>query len=244
MNNTTPLSHKTLPIITFPIYTVLLPVSNNEITYRPFTMKEEKILMLASETGDDEHMTLTLKEIVKNCVIKSTIPINYDNIPVFELQYLFLQLRMKSVGEIATLEFKCTKCETMNRQTINIADIKITQNPNHIKRIELTDTIGLIMKYPNLTIMNKISEMNDIDSLFEVIINCIEYVYDGDRVINTDSVPKEELKEFVESMTEKNFQAIQVFFETLPKLDHSIKFKCFKCGEENNYLIEGIGNFF
>lgn len=233
-----------LPKLTIPTYTTFLPISKIEVKYRPFVMREEKALMIAADTGTEDEMVATLREVLKSCVIQSDKQIDLDVIPLVELQYLFIQLRMKSIGETAELEIKCTNCEFMNPVKIDLSQMSIKVDPTHNKKIELSDTIGLVMKYPNVKMMDKLDQLNNIDILFEIIGDSIEYVYDGETIISTSSISKKDILEFIESMTEKDFNKIQEFFNTLPKLTHEIPFTCSSCGTKNNYMVEGIGNFF
>jgi hypothetical protein len=241
-----------LPKIDVPIYNVELPLSKKKLRYRSFLVKEEKILLMAMESDDEKSVLQAIKQIVNNCVLDE---IDVDDFAITDLEFLFLNLRARSVGEVVNLQYKCnnkvkqengeeTPCNNVVELGVNILEIKPELDPKHNKKIELSDELGIVMKYPNFKIMESVDGGNETDKIMKIIVECIDYIYDKENIYYKKDVTEEELLEFVDSMSREQFLKVQEFFDTLPKIKKDVDFKCNKCGYEEKVVIEGIQNFF
>ena len=240
-----------LPIITVMKHELTLPSSGEKITFRPFLVKEEKILMMALQGGEAKDMVRGLKEIINNCVDKE---LKVDTLPPFDLEYIFLQLRARSVGDVIPISYslpeeicKDDKKECTFEKELNLDDIKVQKNKNHKDLIDLTDTIKLKMRYPNMeaaATMTGVEGVEMVNKTFELIGQCIEYIMDGEEMHNLSDYTKKEVDDFLNSLSTQNFKEIQTFFDTMPKLKHEITAKCKVCGKENKRVLEGMGDFF
>ena len=240
-----------LPTITVPQYTLTLPSTEKQVKYRPFLVKEEKILLLAMETEDEKQIGTAIKTIIENCVYES---LNIDTMPMFDIEYIFLQLRGKSKGEVIELKYSCPKCKGDIALSLNIDDIKITRHEEHTNKIELTDNLGVMMKYPNLNLQMKVADTNKdknkVEELFNAVIYCIDYIYDEEKTYSTKDHTKKEMHDFVDSLTDTQFQKMTKFFETIPALKHNITLDCKNklknklCGYKEEVTLEGLQSFF
>ena len=240
-----------LPIITVMKHELTLPSSGEKITFRPFLVKEEKILMMALQSGEAKDMVRGLKEIINNCVDKD---LKVDTLPPFDLEYIFLQLRARSIGDVIPINYsipeemcKDGKTECKFEVELNLDDIKVQKNKNHKDLIDLTDTIKLKMRYPDMesaASMTGVEGVEMVNKTFELIGQSIEYIMDGEEMHNLSDYTKEETDEFLNSLSTQNFKEIQTFFDTMPKLKHEITAKCKVCGKKNERVLEGMGDFF
>ena len=240
-----------LPKIAVIKHELTLPSSGEKITFRPFLVKEEKILMMALQSGEAKDMVRGLKEIIVNCVEKD---IKVSSLPPFDLEYIFLQLRARSVGDVIPINYslpeeicKDDKKECTFEKELNLDDIKVQKNKNHKDLIDLTDTIKLKMRYPDMesaASMTGVEGVEMVNKTFELIGQSIEYIMDGEEMHNLSDYTKEETDEFLNSLSTQNFKEIQTFFDTMPKLKHEITAKCKVCGKENKRVLEGMGDFF
>ena len=227
-----------LPKLNVPVYETILPSTDKVIKFRPFLVKEEKILLTASEDGSQGAMMNAIKDIVKNCVQEE---IDVNKLPMFDLEYLFLKLRSKSVGEETELGFKCLKedCDGVTPVKVNIDEIKVNKSEKHTRKILITDEIGVMMSYPSLNTNGVIEE----DGM-KIVKECIEMIFTNDETHERDQIDSKELDDFLESMDTKQFGKIKEFFETMPRLQHDLNFSCVKCGEERKVTLQGIDSFF
>lgn len=241
-----------LPKIDVPMYSVELPLTKKKVRYRPFLVKEEKLLMMAMEADDSSGVTMAIKQIANNCILDE---VDVDSLPVLDLEFLFLQLRARSVNEIVEMNYKCNNilkddegteksCDHIVKVEFNIFDIKPTHDENHTNKIELSSELGIVMRYPSFNSIELIEDMNDVDKVFSILNTCIDYIYDKDNIYYAKDVTTEELNEFIDSMTREQFDKIRTFFDTMPKLKKRLDFKCGKCGYSENIEVEGIQNFF
>lgn len=234
-----------LPLQSAPIYSLEIPSTGKKVKYRPFLVKEEKALLLAQQSEDMDVMLSTLKNIITSCV---TDKINVDDLAIFDIEYMFTQIRAKSIGEFSTLIFTCNHCEQENNKVkmdIDLSKIPIIKNPNHTNKIALFDNVGVLMKYPNLdTIRNAANIVDDIDSVMETVINCIEAIYTDDEIFYTKDQTRQEVEEFVMNLTKQQFDKIEEFFVTTPQFKQDIEFDCPACGAHNKTVLEGTNNFF
>lgn len=237
-----------LPKINVPTYDLTLPLTKKNIKFRPFLVKEQKILLMAVESEDSTFINDNVKQILKNCCLSD---INIDKLPVVDIEYFFLNLRARSVGEDVTLKYRCqnapdgeNKCLNVLEVDFNLLDINI--DSTDIKdKIELTNTVGIKMKYPTYGIIEKLnSSKDDSEIAFDIILDCIEFIYDQTELYNVEDISRQELTEFLENLNIDQFKKIQQFFENIPKLQKDIVTKCSKCGFEHKIHIEGLENFF
>jgi len=236
----------TLPTIETPTYTLSLPSSGDTIEYRPFLMKEEKILLMAVEGNSEKESVKALKQVLKNCVLTD---ININELPLFDLEYIFIHLRSKSVGEKIELQFNCnnTDCNHTNNIKVDLTNIEILRNKNHNNKIELTPTVGLFMKYPSFnSFINNFALQKSINTnnFFDLLIDCIDSIYDETQVYSHKDITRQELVMFVEKLTQEQSQKIKVFFDTMPKIQKDLTFVCKKCEHENKILLENFSDFF
>ena len=245
-----------LPIINAPIFTMNLESIKGEVKYRPFLVKEEKLLLMAMEGGEQAEIITTSKQIINNCILSENI--NAEQLPLFDLQMALLNIRSKSVGEVIEImvghpEQKNSKgesCEEAIKMKINLADIKLTINDDHSKHIKLTDTITVEMKYPTMDVYNRLADLENsedasaVEELFGIITSCIDNIYSGDEIFDVNDHSKEELTEFINSLTSDQFEKLKTFFSTMPALLHDIEFTCPKCNCHEKQTLNGIGDFF
>jgi hypothetical protein len=235
-----------LPINTSPMYTTVIPSTKESIKYRPFLVKEEKALLIAQHSENAETMVNTLKEIVKSC---TNGKVNADTLATFDLEYLFTQIRAKSVGENVDLVFPCDVCTDEKARvkiTFDLTKVNVTFPEGHNKTIELFDDVGVIMKYPSINIIKQLEKVDttDIDSVFNVISASIEAIYNGSELFYTKEQTKADIIEFLENLTSQQFAKIQKFFETMPRLQQEVKYTCPVCALQHNKVLEGLDSFF
>ena len=236
-----------LPKIATPTYELELPSTGETIQYRPFLVKEEKLLVIALESEDNKQITTAIKTVIKNCIITKNIKV--ESLPTFDIEYLFLNIRGKSVGEELDVNIICPDDgETEVPVKINLDDIKVQKSEEHSNRIKIDDTIMMEMKYPSLDQFIKnnfdFDNKNAMDQSFELIGSCIDKIYTEDEVWATADVSKKELNEFLESMNSSQFKDIEKFFETMPKLSHTVKVTNPKTKVESEVVLEGLASFF
>ena len=235
-----------LPTIATPTYELELPSSKKKIKYRPFLVKEEKILVIAMESQDDSQIGNAIKEVISNCIM--TRGVKVQNLATFDIEYLFLNIRGKSVGETVDVLITCPDDnQTQVPLSIDLDEIQVTISPEHSRDIKLDDNLTLRMKYPALDQFIKsnfnVSEVS-VDDTFELIAGCIEQVYSEEESWNASDCSKKELFQFVEQLSSKQFKEIEKFFETMPKLTHTIRVKNPNTGVESDVVLEGLTAFF
>ena len=230
-----------LPKLAIPEYELTLPVTKTKVTYRPFLVKEEKLLYLAMESQSQKEMIKAVKTIIKNCTnLKGKV----EDLATFEIEYIFLRIHAKAVGEVS--EFKLT-CPDDNETQVEVAvpleQVKVTIPDSHTNEIKLDSNVGLRMKYPSLDVFveQNMSEEPGLEDIFELAASCIEQVFDAEEVY--DSFSKKEALEFLEELNSEQFAKIQGFFETMPKLSHTLTIKNPKTGVESDVLLEGLASF-
>jgi len=236
-----------LPKICTPVHELELPSTGQKIKYRPFLVKEEKVLVIALESEDTKQITTAIKTVIKNCI--ETKNIKVENLPTFDIEYLFLNIRGKSVGEDIEVNVICPDDgETTVPVKLNVDDIKVQKNPEHTNKIKLDDSIMMQLKYPSLDQFIKNNfDLNSNDTLeqsFELIASCVDKIYTEDEVWSASDVTKKELMEFLDQMNSAQFKEIEKFFETMPKLSHTIKVKNPNTEVESEVILEGLSSFF
>ena len=236
-----------LPKIATPVYELELPSTGETIQYRPFLVKEEKVLVIALESEDTKQITSAIKNVIKNCI--RTKGVKVEDLPTFDIEYLFLNIRGKSVGEEIEVNVTCPDDGvTQVPITINLDDIQVQKNEEHSNRIKVDDNIMMEMKYPSLDQFIKnnfdFNDKNAMDQSFELIATCIDKIFTEDEVWAVEDCSKKEIVDFLEQMNSSQFKEIEKFFETMPKLSHTIKVKNPKTKKENEVVIEGLAGFF
>jgi hypothetical protein len=240
-----------LPKLDMPTYNLILPSNKKKIKYRPFLVKEEKILLMANEGDDIEEQIDAAKQVISNCIITSGIKV--ETLATFDIEYLFVNIRSKSVGNIIQLNYKhdcanksedgtLVQCDV--RFDINLDNVEIENTEDHTNKIELTDMVGVIMKYPDFKMLTGIKNLNNFDDTMKMLKNCIEYIYDGDEVHDINDYNDEEVFSFLESLSQGQFQKINNFFETMPQCVTDADVKCPDCGWTNSFKLRGISDFF
>ena len=236
-----------LPKIATPTYELELPSTGQSIQYRPFLVKEEKVLVIALESEDNKQITTAIKAVLKNCVLTKGIKV--DHLPTFDIEFLFLNIRGKSVGEELEVNIICPDDEeTQVPVVIDLDDIKVQKDENHTNKIKLDASLMMEMKYPSLDQFIKsnfdFNEKNAMDQSFDLIAGSIDKIYTEDEVWATADCTKKEVKEFLESMNSSQFKKIESFFDTMPKLSHTIKVTNPKTKVEREVVLEGLASFF
>ena len=234
-----------LPKVGYPTYELELPSTGKTVKYRPFLVKEEKVLLLALESEDEKQIRQAVKDLIKNCVLSR---IKVDQLPIFDLEYLFLNIRGASIGESLSLTVTCQDDnETKVDVKVSINDIQVFKPEGHSTKIEFDDTFGVVMTYPSMQRFIDLDFLQkdlNTEEVFELIAESIEQIYQGEDVYDTTTTSKKEFREFVDSLTTKQFEAIQQFYETSPKLRHTFKVTNPKTGVESEYTLEGLQSFF
>jgi hypothetical protein len=235
-----------LPTIATPTFELELPSTGKTVEYRPFLVKEEKVLLYALESENQKQITNAVKTVIKSCV--QTKGIKIETLPTFDIEYLFLNIRAKSVGEEIELNLICPDDgETEVPVTINVDDIDVRKNPDHDKQIKLDDNIMIEMKYPSLNEFvkeNFDSENLDPEKSFELIASCVDKIYTEEEVWETANCTKKELMDFVEQMNSTQFRKLEQFFVTMPKLSYTVPVKNPVTGVESEVVLEGLASFF
>ena len=234
-----------LPKLTTPTYELEVPSTDEKIKYRPFLVREEKILLIALESGESKDIITAIKDIVTECTYGK---IDLGKMPMFDVEYIFLNIRAKSVGEVSTLKLLCPDDkETYVNVDIDLSEIMVQVNKGHNPKIELTDEMGMIMTYPTIDSLSA-TGVTDItaDNMLDVISACILQIYDkkGEEVFETKDQTKKEVSEFVESLNTKQFKEVQKFFDTMPKLKHTVELENPKTGVKSEIVLQGLNDFF
>jgi len=241
-----------LPKIDVPVYTIKLLSSGKTLQYRPFTVKEEKLFLMANESEEMDTIVDTIKQVINNCVIDEC---DVNSLPMFDIEHLFLNIRARSIGENVNLRYNCNnmvskegeedkQCNNIVSIDLNILEVQPEKEEGHTNKIEITESLGLVMSYPSINILKQFNMENQGDSIMDMTINCIDYIYDKDSIYYAKDTPKQELVDFLESMQSKDLEKIRNFFDTMPKMKKTIHFKCNKCEHEEDIELEGIQNFF
>ena len=234
-----------LPKLTTPTYELEIPSTDEKIKYRPFLVKEEKILMMAMESKSSADITQAVKDIVMECTFNK---VNISNMPMFDVEYIFLSIRSKSVGEVSKLKLLCPDDgKTYADVELDLNEVKVQVGDDHTNKIELTEDMGLIMKYPTIDSFSE-TGIRDINpsNMLDVISTCILQIYEkkGEKTYDPKDQTKKELTEFIEQLNTKQFKDVQKFFETMPKLKHEITIKNPKTKKESKVTLTGLNDFF
>ena len=234
-----------LPKLDVPIYEMVIPSTDEKIKYRPFLIKEEKILLIAMESGENKDIIQAVKQIVSECTFNK---LELGDMPMFDVEFMFLNIRAKSVGEISKLKVLCQDDKvTYAKVEVDLSKIEVQVDDNHTNKIELSDEMGVIMKYPSIDSFSTagIAEITA-SNMLDVIVACIAQIYDkkGEEVYDAKDSTQKELIEFVEQLNTKQFQEVQKFFDSMPKLRHEVTVKNPKTKVESKVVLTGLADFF
>ncbi len=234
-----------LPKINVPEYTLVVPSTDEEIKFRPFLVKEEKILLIAQETGGEQSLYQAIKNLVVNCCFGK---IDVDKLPLFDIEYIFLNIRAKSVEEIAKLKVICPDDgKTEVGIEVDLTKLQVQMDDDHNPRIQLSEDIGILMSYPNLATVisaNAEEHENTYESMFKMIQNCMYQIWQGEETFDVSDYTDDDKKTFLESLNHKQFDKIQAFFETMPQLKHEVEVTNPKTKVKSTVTLEGMNSFF
>jgi transcription elongation factor Elf1 len=233
-----------LPKLDSPTYELSVPSTGAKIPYRPYLVKEEKILMMALESNDERQMIRAIRDVILACTDNN---IDMNNVAMFDMEYIFTQLRSKSVGESAEIGIKCSECESTNEVSVNLENVRVDSPKDVSDTIELTDTVGVKMKYPSVnTVLYSTNSgtSSNIERIFDLLVNCIDSIYSGDQIFDVSSQSKEEINEFIESLNGEQFAKVRKFIENIPSTQIDVEFTCKDCSHKNNVNLKGLANFF
>ena len=225
--------------ISIPTFSEILPSTGKKIKFSPFRVGDEKTLLIASQSEDRKDMLRALKSIVGNCVTGATV----DEMETYDIEYLFLKLRAKSVGETSDIGVSCTNCEEYNSITVDLEAVIVEKQKNHTDIVKINDDLGFKMKTVDLEEIDGLDLYDPEDSI-EIVVRSVKQVFNGEEVIDVEPADFGELKELIESMTSDQYSLMQEYFRTSPKLSKKIDFVCGSCGHENEQTLEGLSSFF
>ena len=235
-----------LPQVALPTYELEIPSSGKKIKYRPFVVKEEKLLLLALETNDEKEVENAVRNLLKGCI--QTKNVKLEEMAIFDLEYVFLNIRAVSVGETIEMNITCKDDnETTVKYVLNLTDVKVKKPEGHSNKIMLTDTMGMMMKYPDFDDFVRTSILGEpatADSVIEAMASCIDQIFDGEDVYDSSTTNKKEFIDWVEGLTNQQFEKVRLFFEETPTLEHTFTLKNPNTGVESEYTISGLTNFF
>ena len=232
-----------LPTMDLPTYELVVPSNKKKIKFRPFLVKEEKVLLMALETDDEKNIKNAVFELLKACI---STRIKLENLASFDLEYIFLNIRAVSVGEIVQMNVTCQDDnETQVKYNLNLTDVNVIFPKGHDSKIMLTDTLGVIMKYPSFDgfVQGQFTENKEFD-VIKVVAESIDQIFEGEEVYDESTTSKKEFIQFVEGLTSPQLEKIQIFFETAPRLEHSFKVTNPNTGKESEYSLRGLQSFF
>lgn len=234
-----------LPKLSTPTFTLEIPSTKEKIEYRPFLVQEEKILLMALESNQQEDMIRALRQILNNCILTD---VNVNDLATFDVEYIFSQLRSKSIGSTIELKAKmsCEEggCPKAVDFEINLDELDLYETEGHSKKIELTEKDGIVMKYPSFANIETKQDAQTAQEFYDLIIECIDYIYDAENTYAAEDHSKSELMEYLNALTHTQFEKITSFFNTMPKIQKKQTITCPKCGKKDELVISGLENFF
>jgi hypothetical protein len=230
-----------LPKIDLPIYEVELPSTGKKIRYRPFTVREEKILLTAQETKEPDQIMLSIKQILNNCIIKHDI----ESLSIFDVEFMIIQIRSKSIDNTIDFEIKDPDTEETIQLQLDLNKVKVHKNPNHTNKIKISDEYTLFLKYPSINNLEKMigKEERTSDDVYDLVLSCLDKLASKETVYNFKDFTKTEINDFIESLQGSTIKEIYKFFDTFPKVRHEMPYKNSK-GEDKVFVIEGTQTFF
>ena len=241
-----------LPKLDVPTYEVNLISTGKPVRFRPFLVKEQKLFLMASESDDAKETVNVIRQVLKNCIIDD---IDVDSLPTFDLEWLFIHLRARSVEEVVNLRYKCNnnvkdeegkdvKCSGYVEFDVNLLEVQANKNPDHTNKVQITENLGIVLKYPTFEMIQKYEGMEENDLMSNVLVDCIDYIYDKEQMYYAKDTTREELNEFVDNLQQKDLEKIKLFFDTIPEVKKDVTFECPKCKYKEDIAIKGIQNFF
>lgn len=240
-----------LPKIDTPIYELDLPLSKKRIRFRPFLVKEQRNLLMAMESDDKETIEKNIRQVLHNCTLTENIDV--EELPIIDVEFFFINLRARSVGEVVQNKYRCENvvedktCGNLMEVDINLLDIKIDKDESIKDEIKITDQLTIKLRYPQFSVLERSSKFdNTADMVFDMIVDSIEYIYDSseERFYYAREAEPGEMVDFIDSLNQEQFKKIEEFFENLPKLNKKIEIKCKKCGFDHTITAEGLESFF
>lgn len=231
-----------LPMPTTPVYETTLPVSKKKVQYRPFLVKEEKVLLIANETASLQQANLAIKNVVDNCTFNK---LDISNIPLADVEYLFIMIRSKSIGEVINGEITCSSCGEVVEYSIDLDRIKVKQDKKVDPNIRISDDTVITMKYPSMDMADELDEKDEsVDLALKVTASCVEMLTIGDTVYTTDTIEFSDVIAYLENLSKKQLELISEFMESIPAVIYEDEYACPKCGGINHIRMEGVGSFF
>jgi hypothetical protein len=238
-----------LPLQNTPTYNMVVPSTKQKIRFRPFLIKEEKSLLIAQQSEDMMVMVDTLKNVIRGCVLDK---IDVDKLATFDIEYIFTQIRARSVGENVDILVQCDEDHgELNEKArvkiiIDLSTIQVITPEGHTNKIQLFDDVGMVMKYPTVEVLTRLenTETEDIEAVFAIVADSVDMIYQGDEIFHAEETPHEEILQFLNNLTSDQFAKVQQFFSTMPKIKKDIEYKCPVCGKEHKKTLEGMESFF
>lgn len=237
-----------LPKIDVPVHEITLPIAKKLIHFRPFLVKEQKILLMAGESNSADTIEKSIRQILQNCCLDE---FDVDTLSLLDVEFYFLHLRAISVGEMVENKYRCQNvvneevCNNLMDANLNVTELKITGIEDYKDIIYVNDRVGVKMILPKYSLLQKARDMvNPTDFVFDLIVDCIEYIFEGDQIYYTNQIPRTEVLEFIDSLNQTQFAKLQSFFDKIPKIEKKVEVQCSKCGFEHKIEYEGIESFF
>tara|TARA_B100000902_G_C27144057_1_gene830186 strand:- start:120 stop:854 length:735 start_codon:yes stop_codon:yes gene_type:complete len=241
-----------LPKLDTPTYELNLISTGKPVRYRPFLVKEQKLFLMSAESDDTKELITTIRNVLKNCLLDD---VDVDNLPSFDLEYLFMNLRARSVEEVVNLKYKCNnnvkneegkekKCNHVVEFDVNILEIEPTTHDNHTDKIQINDKVGIRLKYPTFEMFQKYDNLEQGEAMLQVLVDCIDYIYDEEQMYYSKDTTRKELEEFIDNLQQKDLEKFKEFFNTMPELKKDLNFDCPKCEHKETITVKGMQNFF
>lgn len=236
-----------LPMNSTPVYNLVVPSTKQSVKYRPFLVKDQKTLLIAQQSADQKIMIDTLKEVIKSCI---TEPIDISKLAIFDIEYIFTQLRSKSVGETVDIVLSCDEdhgednAKAKIQHTVDLSQVNVQEKEGHTSKISLFGDVGVVMKYPNIDDIKKLQGSANAEDTFKLIASSIDYIYDKEEIYHAAEQTEKELMDFINNLTSEQFANIQSFFDTMPKMSHTINYSCPVCNKAHKVVLEGMESFF
>ena len=231
-----------LPIVAHPTFSLILPSTKEKVEFRPFLVKEEKILLIAMSSEDQADIVRAIKQVISNCIITPSVSV--DKFTTFDLEYFFIKLRAKSVQNIITLSYKDNEDQKIYDVEVNLDEVEVKQEAEVNSRIDITPTSGIVLRYPRLSIMDAVESINDpVEFNFAIMQACIDCIYDGDKVFKTTDFTTAEVQQFLDNLDVKTYQSIQAFIEAMPRVEHTIGYTNSN-GKEVKITLKTLTDFF
>lgn len=230
-----------LPKIDTPVYKVKLPSNGKEIDFRPFKVKEQKALLIAMESPEDDAVEATTLSIVQACLFNK---VDTKKLPKIDIDYIFIKLREKSIGEQIDLIVTCGECSHQQEYIFDLKTVEVKQHAEHSANIKLSDSMGLVMRLPSFEEVSNLNKDYTVENIYKTVVSCIDQIYDGDAVYLTKDKTFKEIEEWVDDLTQDQYDKLEMFYKTQPSIVSTIEYKCQKCQHNNKIKLEGIEDFF